>query len=509
MLQLKFFKKIKKPHIYGIRKKLILCFIVSSVIVNLVSFCTYNSTRVLTYELNTIFTNDINLTNLCNTIDSVETSLKSYLTASHSSDLQNYLVSSDKLREMVTNLKTTLSNSESDLLYVDIKNMLLTYLQHTDFAVQQKRSRNIDGYTDEFNEATQIYDYTNEYIDKLKVVEFKENNANYLKLSNKLERLQLFNVGIFIVGMIVNFILVFLFAYRLTEPIIRLSKAASEIAKGNYNIPKIAVRSNDEVKTLAVSFDRMAKSIKKQLIEIREKAEIESRLKKQELQNIKMKSMLDEAELRSLQAQIDPHFMFNTLNAAMQIAMFEDAERTQLFLEHFSDLLRYNLGTISIPSTIFDEIKNIESYIYLLNERYGRKIEFNEYIEDGIPDLEIPRMTLQPIVENSFIHGINEMESGGVINVAVKKCGDFVYIEISDNGRGMSRETIEKIMSDNHCSLSKVDNDGHKSQSIGLGNVISRLMLFYHVEKKSDVIEIESVLGTKTTLKLPVRREEP
>lgn len=498
----------KKNYKNVIRKKLILYFVVSSVIVNLVGFYTYYNTRILTYKLNTIFTNDVNLTNLCDTIDSVEASLKAYLTTSHSTDLQDYLVSSNNLRQIVTNLKTTLSNNESDLLYVDIKNMMFTYLQHTDFAVQEKRGRNIDGYTDEFNEATQVYNYINEYIDKLKVVEFRENNANYLRLSNELQRLQFFNMIILIVGLCVNFVLVLLFAYRITEPIIRLSKAASEIAKGNYNIPKIAVKTNDEIKTLAVSFNRMAESIKKQLIEIRKKAEIENRLKQQEMQNIKMKSMLDEAELRSLQAQIDPHFMFNTLNAAMQLAMFEDAERTQLFLENFSNLLRYNLGTISIPSTILDEISNIESYIYLLKERYGRKFEFNEYIEDGIPNLQIPRMTLQPIVENSFIHGINEMESGGVISVSVKRCGDYVHVVISDNGRGMSKETIDKILSDNHSSLTKVDSTGHKSQSIGLRNVISRLMLFYHIEKESDVIEIESISGTKTTLKLPIKREE-
>lgn len=506
----KFYKK-KKPPKNVIRKKLLLFFFISFAIVNTISLFTYSNTRILSRELNNIFTSDVLLTDLGNNLDSVETSLKSYLTTSHFTDLYDYLSASDRLRNMALGLKTTLSNDESDLLLVDIKNMTGNYLRLTDFAVQEKRGRDISGYTNQFNEATKLYNYTNEYINKLKIYEFKENNLYYLQLSERLGTLQVFNMVVIVLAMVIDFILIILFAYSISEPIIRLSKAASEIAQGNYDIPEIAVNSDDEVKTLAVSFHHMAESIQRQLVEIQEKTRIENCLKEQEMKNLKMESMLNEAELRSLQAQIDPHFMFNTLNAAVQLAMFESADRTQLFLENFSELLRYDLGNMSVPSTLMDEIGNIENYIYLLNERYGNKIGFEKEIPGFIPNVGIPRMTLQPLVENSFVHGINELESGGLIRVSVSGTEREVRVQIADNGGGMKEQTVGEILS--FCKNppdAEHNAQNRKDHGIGLQNVISRLILFYHKENANEVIEIKSRsgLGTKITIKIPVDQWE-
>ena len=500
--------KPKRPPKNRIRKKLLLFFFITFIIVNAISLVTYYTTRVLSGELNDIFNNDTLLTNLGNTLDSVEADLKAYLTTSSSSDLYNYLNTSNDLRSMVLELKPKLSDDESDLLFVDIKNLATTYLTTTDFAVQEKRGRDIAGYTQQFNDATQIYDYANEYINKLKIYEFKENNNYYTQISGRLASLQVFNIAVIIFATVIDFFLIILFSYSITEPIIRLSHAASEIAQGNYDVPPVNVRADDEVQTLAVSFNRMAGSIKKQVVEIQEKTKIETCLREQEVQNLKMKSMLNEAELRSLQAQIDPHFMFNTLNAALQLAMFEGADRTQLFLENFSELLRYNLGNMSLPAALTDEIGNVENYVYLLNERYGNKIRFVRDVEEGIPDVAMPRMTLQPIVENSFIHGINTMENGGLIRVSAAEQEKTVCVEITDNGCGMSPETVESIFSG--CPAASADPGDGTSHSIGLKNVISRLMLFYGLDSAGDVVTIRSGenRGTTVTLKLPVEERK-
>lgn len=507
-MKLRPFAKGQKRARNVIRKKLLLFFFITFFIVNTISLFTYYTTRVLTEEMNDIFSNDSLLTNLSNTLNSVESSLKDYLTTSRSSDLYDYLNASNDLRDMSLNLKPKLSNKESDILLSNIKNLMVTYLETTDFAVQEKRGRDIAGYTQQFNKATKVYDYTSEYIDKLKIYEFKENNAYYVQASRRLASLQVFNIAVIILATIVDFVLIILFSYRMTEPIIRLSKAASEIAQGNYDVPPVNVSSNDEVKTLALSFNHMAESIKRQVVEIQEKTRIENCLKEQEMQNLKMKSMLNEAELRSLQAQIDPHFMFNTLNAALQLAMFEGADRTQLFLENFSGLLRYNIGNMGIPSTLLDEIGNVESYVYLLNERYGNKISFTKEVDENIFNVEMPRMTLQPIVENSFIHGINSLESGGQIKVAAHRSGQAIRVEISDNGRGMSRETIEQILAG--CPFETAGPKGKDGWSIGLKNVISRLMLFYHVEDVNKIVEIESQekVGTCVAIILPIGERE-
>jgi sensor histidine kinase YesM/uncharacterized protein YdeI (BOF family) len=506
------FKKHKK-HIGKnvIRKKLLVYFLISAVLVNSISFFTYNNTQILIGKLNSIFINDITLTKIISNVDTVETSLKGYLTTNHSQDLMTYIDSSNQLETSISNLNVKLTNNESDLMLFDIKSMISTYLDDTDSAVTEKRGRDIISYSDQFNDASQIYDYINTYIDKLKIYEFQENNQNYLKLDSKLAVLQSFNVIVILAAMVVNIILIFLFAFSITEPIIKLSKAANAIAEGNYDIPQVEVSTNDEVKTLAVTFNRMAESIRKQLVEIREKSQIESQLKEQEMQNLKMKSMLDEAQLRSLQSQINPHYMFNTLNAGVQIAMFEGAERTQAFMENLSHTLRYSLGNIGKSVTLNKEIENIENYIYLLKERFGDKINFVKDIEDNLPNVEMPRMILQPIVENSFIHGIGEKERGGLISLSAKREGDMVRVNIVDNGSGMSSETITKILSEDYLnSPIELREDPHDYYSIGMRNVIGRLMLYYHVTDVNQIIEISSQLqiGTKFSIKLSVTKSE-
>lgn len=494
-----------------IRKKLLLYFLISSILVNSICLYTYNNTKILINKLNQIFINDIALTNLSNSVDAVESSLKEYLTTSHSEDLQDYLNFSNELRNMAGNLNTKLSTDESELLLVDIKGMISTYLEDTDDAEYDKRGRNINGYSYSFNEASLIYDYINSYINKLKIYQFQENNENYLQLDSRLGMLQMFNILVILMAMVVNVVLIFWFAYSLTAPIIKLSKAAGEIADGNYDIPEVNVSSNDEVKTLALTFNRMTGSIREQLVEIRQKAQIESRLQDQEMQNLKMSTMLNEAQLRSLQAQINPHFMFNTLNAGMQLAMFEGAERTQAFMEKLSESLRYTLGNIDMSATLSQEIANIDNYIYLLKERFGDRINYVKRIDSGLPGVSMPRMILQPIVENSFIHGINELESGGVISLSASYGGAIVRVEITDNGSGMDSETIDKILSEDYQNAPiELAERPLSSHSIGMRNVFGRLMLYYKVDRLGQVIEIESSLGTgtKITLKLPIKKPE-
>jgi sensor histidine kinase YesM len=120
-------------------------------------------------------------------------------------------------------------------------------------------------------------------------------------------------------------------------------------------------------------------------------------------------------------------------------------------------------------------------------------------------------MILQPIVENSFIHGISEMPDGGDITLLVTRSNNIVYVEIADNGCGMSRDIIEKILSDNAADILVGHDSGQKKNcSIGLKNVISRLMLFYHENLTQNIVEIESEIGvgTKIILKLPIKRQE-
>ena len=493
-----------------IRKKLLLYFLITSVLVNLICLYTYNNTRLLIHQLNQIFFNDIALTNLENSVSDVETSIKSYLTTSHSEDLSAYLNKSNKLRKQSQGLNANLTNTQSELMLVDIKGMITTYLEYTDSAESGKRGRDIASYSQSFNNASRIYGYITHYIDKLKIHEFQQNNANYLEIDRWLGLLQAFNIAVILLAMAINIVLIIWFSYSLTDPILRLSKAAGEIADGNYDIQEVPVNSHDEVHSLALAFNRMAESIRKQLIEIRQKAEIESRLQEQEMQNLKMATMLSDAQLKTLQAQINPHFMFNTLNAGMQLAMFEGAERTQAFMERLSESLRYNLGNIDKPATLSLEITHIDNYIYLLKERYGDRIAYFKSVEEGLPDVVMPRMILQPIVENAFMHGIAGMETNGVITLSARRAAGAVRVEIADNGIGIDAETLERLLSGEPADSRGAGEPAHAGHSIGLRNVVGRLVLYYGAEGSAQVVSIQSGAGegTRVTLNLPLRGSE-
>lgn len=483
-----------------IRKRLFLYFFLSTILTSVVSIYTYVNSNMLASKMNTLFMNGIYLSDLYKNIETVHTSLENYLATSHSKSLNQYNKYSGKLKEKADTLKKGDLRTESGMLFIDLSNMVETYIDECQIAIGAKRGRNVDEYNNHYNEASKLYGYINSYIDKLKLNQFQDNTNDYMTLQSRHNVMQTINIILILSVAVFNIILIILFTYYITEPIIKLSRSANEIAKGNYDVGPVIVNTNDEISVLAKAFGRMTESIRNHVEEIKAKAELETHLKEQEMQNLKMKSLLKEAELQSLQSQINPHFMFNTLNAGVQIAMFEGAERTERFMNKLSELLRYNLGKFEKVVSLKKEIENIESYIYILKERFADKVQFTKEVDAESTDIKMPRLILQPIVENAFMHGIGENEDGGVISLRARKEEGFVIVEIEDNGKGMSKDTIESILKDENDDMVVQDTTLHSG--IGLHNVINRLRLFFN---SNDVIDIKSEpeTGTCVILKLP------
>jgi len=304
---------------------------------------------------------------------------------------------------------------------------------------------------------------------------------------------------------IIGGIFILVFSSKLTKPIIKLSSSAEKISNGDFDIEPIIINTDDEINILAKAFNNMTVNIKNHIEEIKGQVVMEKLLKEKEMQNIKMKSLLKETELKMLQSQINPHFLFNTLNAAAQLSIIEGAEKASEFIEKIAELFRYSLKKLDQPVTLDDELKNVKNYMYILSARFGDKIKYSYEADSTILDTVIPCTILQPIVENAYIHGLEDLERNGKINIIVSKSDDKVKIEIKDNGIGMTKENINSILSpENISNMSKSHVTG-----IGLHNVIDRLRLFYNIDNIHEIIDIESDIdiGTKVILKLPYVKE--
>ncbi|MBO7354322.1 MAG: sensor histidine kinase, partial [Lachnospiraceae bacterium] len=270
-----------------------------------------------------------------------------------------------------------------------------------------------------------------------------------------------------------------------------------EVAKGNFEKTTDPADSDDEIGVVTKAINKMDDSIQHYIEKILQAAENERILKEKELM---METHLKDAQLKYLQAQINPHFLFNTLNAGAQLAMMEGADRTYEYVQVMSEFFRYNVKKGSRTVTIGEELELVDNYIYILNVRFSGDIHYEKDIDTSLNDVEMPSMILQPIVENCVNHGIREMLGEGKIKMSVYALDDTACIRIEDNGAGMDEETVERLRNGRPASDEKKDSNG-----IGMDNVYARLKLFAGTD---DCFSIESDgpgKGSRFTIYLDIK----
>lgn len=475
------------------------------------SFYTYYNARMLLNHMDSLFVSNISLNELQDTVTSVQQNLESYLDTKHSDSLRNFLGSKNALQQLSKEIIDQADFSTNGLLLRDISSMIHTYLDCADNAVGSKRARDINRYIAYYNDANKIFGYIDVYISKLNNELLKENTVKYYVAANRIEIVQRINIAIILGVILFNLVFMLWITYRTTKPIIKLSQAADEISRGNFDVPEVSFDTEDEISVMANAFNKMASSIREHIDSLKEKALLQNKLKEQELQNLIMKTHLKEAELQALQSQINPHFIFNTLNTGAQIAMMEGADKTCYFIENVANLFRYNLKKLDGSVSLSEEISNIGTYIFILKTRFTDRIVFIQDIQTENLDIQMPCMILQPIVENAYIHGIGNLESGGTITLSVKDFITYIEITISDNGNGMDEQKIQQLLGKlvivptSESNLVEVKK-GHTT-GIGMGNVISRLNLFFGQDDTVSIIS-QPGKGTSVSIKIPANIKE-
>ena len=412
-----------------------------------------------------------------------------YLYTSDESYLDLYRAALSRSYQDLSFLEKTSANQNMVWKYTRLRNMVDTYSEvFHEIGIERQNFQEKYGFYSRICANIQ-----NTYIEYSTLIS-DEMNAAKEDMEKQLTR-QIGTTALFVSVMVIG---TFLFAYfatkNITQPIGKIVRAIESIKQGDYEFVLPEKVTTMEVAVLREAVNEMAREVQNSIRHVQEKSQLENQLLEKENENLKVKELLIETELKVLQGQINPHFLFNTLSLISKMAYLEGAEQTSELMETTSDLLRYSLDKSNSVSDLASEIESVKNYIKIQEVRFGHRIRFELAVDDDLPRIIMPGMIIQPLIENAVIHGVKDMTKGAQVLISVRRAQDKVCILVEDNGSGMDSARLEAVQS------------GVEEQSIGINNVRKRLELFFGVKQ---ILTIESAMqcGTAITIALPVSNE--
>ncbi|MDF2988099.1 MAG: two-component sensor histidine kinase [Eubacterium sp.] len=281
-----------------------------------------------------------------------------------------------------------------------------------------------------------------------------------------------------------SFLIVALFISNIiSKPIIKLGRSMKKVEKGNFD-EKVEVVSQDEIGKLSQNFNNMLDKVSELLLLTKE----QERLKR-------------DAEFEALQAQINPHFLFNTLSSIRWAAAAYGDKKVEDMVHALSILLRASITNGQDMVPLENEISILRNYLDLVRMKQGSVYIFECNVDENIMKYRIPHLLLQPIVENSILHGFEDLNGQGTVSITAEVAGDLLKIELTDNGKGLQGNTLESILSRESPAL----DEKKYYKSVGLKNIHDRIKLIYGENYGIDICDGEKN-GTKVTLYLPFQK---
>ncbi len=304
----------------------------------------------------------------------------------------------------------------------------------------------------------------------------------------------------FIAGMLALTAFCVTFIYKMTKrtvsPIRQLQEEIAKVSEGVPSPVEINTHGIAEMITLIDFFNRMAVQTQQYVEQMEANAQVEIKLKQEELKNLEYQHLLTESEYKFLQAQINPHFLYNTINSGMALASIEHAPRAKELLSNFAGYLRYNIGRHGEMVRLEEEMDVARAYIRIQNIRYEDRIDYDCELSPQAKELQVPYMIVLPLVENAILHGLAERDRHAMLLLNAVLTDQRLVITVADNGVGMTQDKLQSIL-----EQPKASGTGN---SIGIGNVMRRLELLYG----GGCLSIQSRLGigTKMTITIPMER---
>lgn len=342
---------------------------------------------------------------------------------------------------------------------------------------------------------TQVLDIENMRVNRTQILEYKNNIVYFQGSENSGQKVCLFIpvsditnqlIGISYTPILMLFgVLIGLFPVLslvsniVTRPLKKVNQAMAEFRKGDFQ-QHVEVETSDEVGEVAICFNQMVTDIK-QLID----------------ENYVMELRKKESELTALQAQINPHFLYNTLDSLYWQAQEANNEEIAENILALSNLFRQVLGEGKSVTTVWQEMNLVKQYLKIQKMRFTKRLEYKIDIEEDIGNEIIPKLILQPFVENAVVHGFENVDTPCSIYVGGKRIPQGIEFVIEDTGIGMNEEQVKEILNTDDGERYK----GHRIGRYAIKNVKERLTLMYH-ERFEMMVDSAPGKGTKITLQI-------
>ena len=342
-----------------------------------------------------------------------------------------------------------------------------------------------------------MQEYLQTYARRLVQVTLKEGNDSYQEKVPVFYNMPYLILAISAVFMGFVMFLTKILSNALVSPAVLLAQCARKIAKNDFTGEDPSVENRDEMGELVRAFNKMKRSTKGYIDTLKENHRMSELLHREEIERVEMEKQLSGARLELLKSQINPHFLFNTLNMIACMAKLEEAVTTERMISSMSSLFRYNLKTSEQIVTLARELKVVQDYMYIQQMRFGSRILYSCDLKVDAEQAMIPAFTLQPVVENAMVHGLSKKEQGGRVHVRIWEQGKRLVISVADTGLGMSEERLAEV--------TEAMKERRTSRiGIGLGNIYKRIHMIY----KQGEFRIASIEGRGTVIQMFIPQEK-
>lgn len=402
-----------------------------------------------------------------------------------------------RARTMLKRLETAHEvNPQQYFLLRGISNGLDFISEQTDH-ILENLPLDVSGYTKYYMIDT-TFNYLNEYVyARFLSSAVTQDAAAVERMQETTARIRLFALLIVLLFAVIYTLAIVFVVRSLAHPIRSMANTAKEISSGNLETPDLPAVGPSEIRFLEQSLNSMKASLKERIETLDQNALLEKRLHQQELKQVKTKRELDRARLLTLQAQINPHFLFNAMNTISRTALFENAEKTGELVNDLAGIFRYMLDQrTTVP--LREELDFITKYLKIQKIRFGERLDYAIECPQELHDILIPPLIIQPFVENAIIHGLEPLEEGGTVQVAIASQRRKLSIVVSDTGVGIESDKRDTVL-----DAQGLTDHGH----IGMTNVLERIKLYYGTTSEMHIEDGEP-RGTVIRLHLPIRKQD-